>query len=85
MHHLSVDELAKQANPLIRGWYEYFSHFYKSALYRMNDWLDMAIVRWLKLKFRLKWQDAYSMLRRLVKQNPERFVHWHFRLPGRAV
>lgn len=83
MHHLNVDELAKQANPLIRGWYGYFSHFYKSALYRMNDWLDMAIVRWLKSKFRLtKWRDAYSMLRRLVKQNPKRFYHWHFRLPG---
>ena len=85
MHHLNIDELAKQVNPLIRGWYGYFSHFYKSALHRMNDWLDMAIVRWLKQKFRLKWRDAYSMLHKLVKQNPKRFVHWYFRLPGRAV
>ena len=84
-HHLSVDELAQQVNPLIRGWYEYFRHFHKSALYRMNDWLDRAIARWLKVKFRLYWHVAYSMLRRLVKQNPKRFVHWHFRLPGRAV
>ena len=85
MHHLNVDELAKQVNPLIRGWYGYFSHCYKSALYRMNDWLDMAIVRWLRAKFRLQWRDAYSMLRRLVQQNPRRFAHWLFRLPGRAV
>ena len=85
MHHQNVDELAKQANPHIRGWYGYFRHFYKSALYRINDWLDAAIVRWLKNKFRLKWQTANSMLRRLVKQNPKRFAHWQFRLPGRAV
>lgn len=85
MHHLSVDELAKQVNPLIRGWYEYFRRFYKSALHRMNDWLDMAIVRWIRSKFRLTWQESHSMLRRLVKQNPKRFVHWLFRLPGRAV
>ena len=50
---MNVDELAKQVNPLTGGWYGYFSHFYKSALYRMNDWLDKAIIRWLRAKFRL--------------------------------
>jgi RNA-directed DNA polymerase len=85
MYHLGIDELAKQVNPLIRGWYGYFSHCYKSALDRMTDWLDMAIVRWLRTKFSLQWRDAYSLLQKLVKANPERFAHWRFRLPGRAV
>lgn len=85
MHHLNVEDLAKQVNPLIRGWYGYFSHCYQSALYRMNDWLDMALVRWLRIKFKLTWKSAYSKFRRLVRQNPKRFAHWHFRLPGRAV
>lgn len=85
MRHLSLDEFARQLNQRVRGWYGYFSHFYKSALYRMNDWLDGSIVRWLRNKHATNWTKAYQLLQRLVRQNPKRFAHWHFRLPGRAV
>jgi RNA-directed DNA polymerase len=83
--HIGLDELADQLNPRIRGWYGYFSHFYRSALHRMNDWLDCAIVRWLRNKWQLTWTKAYRLLRRLYQQNHKMFVHWSFRAPGRAV
>jgi RNA-directed DNA polymerase len=85
LHHLSLEELTNQVNPVVRGWYEYFQHYYKSALYRMNDWLDSAIVRWLRVKLRLTWKRASQLLQRLAKRNPNWFAHWHYRLPGRAV
>lgn len=85
MHQHSLEELTKELNPRVRGWYGYFSHYYKSALHRMCDWLDNSIVRWLKVKYRKTWRDSHRLLRRLFKQNPKRFVHWHFRSPGRAV
>lgn len=77
MVHLSLDEIAKQLNPKIRGWYRYFSHFYKSALSKMSDWLDMAIVRWVRNKFKLNWTKAHQVLTRIRAQQPSRFVHWH--------
>lgn len=83
--NLSIEELAAELNPKIRGWYEYFSHFYKSALNGMNDWIDYALVRWIRNKYRLSWQAAYKFLARLAKQNRYRFAHWLFRFPGRAV
>lgn len=85
MRHLSLDEFATQLNQQIRGWYGYFSHFYRSALYRMNDWLDGAIVQWLRHKYAITTTKAYQLLARLARQNPTRFAHWPFRLPGRAV
>jgi len=85
MRHLSLDEFAKQLNQRVRGWYGYFSHFYPSALYRMNDWLDGAIVRWLRNKYAITWKHAQQLLNRLARSNPSRFAHWLFRLPGRAV
>jgi group II intron reverse transcriptase/maturase len=85
MTNLALDELAVKLNPLIRGWYGYFSHFRRSALYRMNDWLDLLITRRLKRKFRLNRRKACAMLRRLVAQHPTRFAHWSLRFPGRAV
>lgn len=85
MRHLSLEEFAMQLNQRVRGWYGYFSHFYRSALYRMNDWLDCAIGRWLRNKYATNWHQAYELLTRLARQNPKRFAHWLFRLPGRAV
>jgi RNA-directed DNA polymerase len=85
MHQHSIDDLAKELNPRVRGWYGYFTHYYGSAVHRMNDWLDASIVRWIHDKYRKGWNESYQFLRRLFKQNPKRFVHWTFRSPGRAV
>lgn len=81
----SLEEFAKELNPRVRGWYGYFSHYYKSALHRMNDWLDASIGRWLHAKYRKRWKYVHDLLRRLHQQNPKRFAHWSFRSPGRAV
>ena len=81
----SLQELADELNQRLRGWYSYFRHFYPSALLRMNDWLDRAIASWLRCKYAISWTRAYQLLQRLARQEPRRFVHWLFRLPGRAV
>lgn len=85
MKHISLNDLADQINPKINGWFGYFSHFYKSALCPMCDWLDLRIMRWLRSKFRLTWAKAFDLLVRIARQNPKQFVHWRFRIPRRAV
>jgi RNA-directed DNA polymerase len=81
----SVDEIARRLNPVIKGWYNYFSHFYPSALNRMNDWLDSALRKWIRKKFKRQWKSSIEFLIRIARQTPKQFAHWHFRLPGRAV
>ena len=83
--HLTLGDLTRQLNERLRGWYGYFSHFYRSALEAMSRWLDSALTRWLRRKYQLSWQQAIRLLNRLIQQNPRRFVHWTFRNPGRAV
>lgn len=85
MRHLDLAKFAQELNQRVRGWYGYFCHFYPSALHRMNDWLDRAIVRWLRSKYSLSLTRSYRLLTRLARQSPKRFAHWFFRLPGRAV
>ena len=85
MHHLKVEEIARELNPKILGWYGYFRHFYASALHRVNDWLDSKLTYWLSRKYKINWKSACRHLRRLVKENPKLFSHWQFRFPGRAV
>lgn len=82
----SLEELAREINPIIRGFYNYFSCFYKSKLYRLNDWLDERIVSWWMRKTKSRaWKRGYKFLARLAKQQPKLFAHWALRTPGRAV
>lgn len=85
MRHLSIGELAHELNLRLRGWYEYFRHYYPSALSSMTQWLDNCLVRWLRRKYVLSWAAAIARLNRLARSGPRTFVHWMFRFPGRAV
>ena len=49
---VSLNELARRYNARILGWMNYYSHFYKSALYRLYDHIDQKLVRWAQRKYR---------------------------------
>jgi RNA-directed DNA polymerase len=74
-----IEELATALNPVIRGWLNYYSHFYKSRCYLFAKILDFALVRWAIRKFRKLGSNrkctAYIM--RVKKQQPYLFSHWY--------
>lgn len=73
----SVEHLSREISAITQGFYNYFTKYYKSSLYRLNDWLDESIVRWYKRKHKSSWKRAWSFLRRLKKQRPNLFKHWN--------
>ena len=81
----SIEELAKEINPKITGFHNYFGHFYTSKLTELDYWLDRAIVRWWRKKAKCNTRKAVGFLERLKKQKPQLFAHWNFRHPRRAV
>lgn len=85
MRHLSVEELAEQVNPAIRGWYGYFIHFYRSELCGMTSWLNLRLICWLRSKYKLGWHAADRFLTRLRRQQPRLFAHWDLRASRGAV
>jgi group II intron reverse transcriptase/maturase len=75
----SLDELAQMINPVLRGWINYYGHFYKSALYRTFQHLNNILVRWASRKFkRLKEHKrrAFLWLQSRVHRQPRLFAHW---------
>jgi RNA-directed DNA polymerase len=55
LHHRSdetLDDLARTYNPYIRGWINYYSHFYKSALAWTLRRVDAFLIRWARNKFK---------------------------------
>lgn len=76
---VSLNELARLYNHQIRGWMNYYSHFYKSALYRLYDHIDQKLVRWAQRKYcKLAGKPARARkwLRKVIGRQPRLFVHW---------
>jgi group II intron reverse transcriptase/maturase len=76
---MTLEQLARDINPVVRGWMNYYGRFYPSALVfslnRINDYL----VRWLVQKYkrfrrrRMRARDALGSHARLY---PGLFAHW---------
>ena len=75
----TLDDLAKQYNPKIQGWWNYNGTFYRSAMQRLSQYIDQKLVLWARRKFkalsRSKPRRA-RWLRRMKKNAPRLFFHW---------
>ena len=66
-------------NPCIRGWINYYSHFYKTQLRPTLKRIDLDVIRWARRKFkrlRRKTKGARDWFDRLRRVNPTLFTHW---------
>ena len=75
----ALDDLARMFNPYIRGWINYYSHFYKSALYPTLRRIDAFLIRWARRKFkrfRQRPKGARTWLARIIRTSPGLFAHW---------
>ena len=82
--------LAREINPQVRGWIDYYGRFHRSELYSLALRIDEHLVRWAMRKFkRLRgksarardWLDAARL------RQPRLFAHWLLASPtnGRSV
>jgi group II intron reverse transcriptase/maturase len=72
-------ELAQQYNPKIRGWWNYFGAFYRSAMHRLLQYIDQKLVQWAKRKYKTLSRNekrSARWLRRMKKTAPRMFFHW---------
>jgi RNA-directed DNA polymerase len=82
LHHRSdksLQDLAAMYNPCIRGWINYYSHFYKTQLRPTLKRIDLYVIRWARRKFkrlRRKTKGARDWFDRLRRVNPTLFAHW---------
>ena len=75
----ALGDLARMFNPYIRGWINYYSHFYKSELYPPLRRIDVFLVRWARRKFkrlRQRPKGARDWLARVIRSTPDLFAHW---------
>jgi RNA-directed DNA polymerase len=78
----ALEDLAEDVNPVLRGWLNYFTEFYPSAVIPIGKRMDRHLMRWARRKYkRLKRSDkrAWAWLKGVRKRAPDLFAHWELR------
>lgn len=77
---LTPEEMARQMNPIIRGWANYFTRFNKSeARLKALNYVNLMLVSWAKRKYkrlRNSRKRAFKWVEQLAKREPDLFYHW---------
>src|SRR6266536_2480106 len=74
-----LEDLARLTNPVVRGWMNYYGHFYRSKCVQVLRQLNEALARWARRKYkRFKRRERASMhwLGRIARRDPDLFVLW---------
>jgi RNA-directed DNA polymerase len=79
LQHLSIQEVAKQVNPVIQGWISYYGRFNIWALKPLVNHINKRLLIWVKNKHR-KLRDretaAWNWLKCVYDADPNLFAHW---------
>ena len=79
--HVTMAEIARQLNPILRGWIEYYGRYTPSALLKIFQYVDQTLHAWMMRKFkRFKGHKAQTwlVLERLSRERAELFAHWQY-------
>jgi len=76
---LSLQDIARQLNPLLRGWIAYYGRYAPSALHPLLRYVNQTLVAWARRKFK-RFQrhttPASQLFVRLARARVDLFVHW---------
>jgi group II intron reverse transcriptase/maturase len=82
---LSMADIARQINPLLRGWIAYYGRYAPSALEPILRYVNLTLRAWVMRKFKrfaAKTIRAGRFLERTAREQADLFVHWRLGLTG---
>ncbi len=80
-----IEDIAREFNPVLQGWLNYYRRFNRSALYPFLRYFNHTLRAWVMCKykrFRGKRTRAGQYLARMAKHRPGLFAHWHLGMTG---
>jgi len=74
-----IPEIAKELNPKLRGWINYYGKFCKSKLAETLKAVKVRLISWAQRKYKKlhgKYQAAMDWVEKMQISRPRLFVHW---------
>jgi RNA-directed DNA polymerase len=78
----TLAELAQQYNPMIRGWFNYYGAFYRTAMQQLFRYIDRKLEQWARRKYKTlarRKRRSAEWLGKMKDVFPQLFFHWRFR------
>ena len=83
--HVSMNDIADQINPILRGWIVYYGRYTPSALGPVLSYVNATLQAWMMRKFKRYMGHktrAGRVLERLARECPDLFAHWKLGVIG---
>lgn len=80
LHHIGIEEIAQQYNPIIHGWLNYYGLHGRHVLKKVIEHINFHLVLWLKRKYRKfkgKTLRAVKFLETIARNKETLFAHWN--------
>jgi RNA-directed DNA polymerase len=79
----TIDSLAKQINPQVRGWINYYGKYYRSEVTQTLFQIERHLRKWAQHKWAAKTgpaskKRARKYIGRICKYRPKLFIHWEY-------
>ncbi len=83
MHHWvtsTLEQIAAEINPIVRGWMNYYGRFYRSRLYPFLARINTYLMRWAGRKYkRLRsYKRFMAWWTGILDREPGLFAHWRW-------
>jgi RNA-directed DNA polymerase len=75
----SIEDLSRMFNPIAQGWIQYYSKYYKSALFPLAEHINQHLGKWVAHKyktFRRKPRRAMHALGKMARKKTNLFAQW---------
>jgi RNA-directed DNA polymerase len=75
----TLQEVAAEINPILTGWINYYSKFYKATLVNYIHIVNIKLARWARRKYkhlRASEMKAIRWLHGIAMRQPRLFAHW---------
>lgn len=79
----SLEELAEQMNPVIRGWMNYFYKYSAGHARNVLNYVNLTLIQCIRYKYKStgrKHLKSHKFLSRICMEQPNLFYHWQMGL-----
>ena len=82
---LSLADIARLHNPILRGWLAYYGRYRQSAMYAVFRHFNLTLIAWAMKKYKRLTNHkvrAIRFLENICEKQPHLFVHWQKGMVG---
>lgn len=82
----TLQDVANMFNSKIQGWINYYSHYYKTGICNILQYINTILIKWVKRKYKTRnsKKRATNWLAEIARRDTKLFAHWKYGILPKA-